>query len=345
MERSAWNVRPGHSGMYNHWDSERHGEGVGGLADMQPKLSVGLIVGEMRRRAEQNLAHLLAQDALPDLEIIVVDVGQAGGGLVGADHPSVRYTHRPDLAYYCDAQAELARQASAPFLAFVEDHSFATPGWARAVLAAFEDPRVAAVNYAFTNVDDARYSSRSILMAEYGYWMSPHPGGPVDFSSSTNIAYRLACLRSSLEGHESAFEAEFLIHRALLKQGWLIWLAPDAIVAHESWRNLADACAANGTNKRVLGARRASEGGWGLARRLAWAGGMAFAPALFLARLARSLRHRPSLWRRYLAGLPVCTAIYSYSAWCEALGYLFGAGASRHEFRARELSMRRDGLH
>lgn len=311
---------------------------------MQAKLSVGLIVGEMRQRAERNLAHLLAQDALADLELLVVDVGQEGGNLAGADHPSVRYTHRPELAYYCDAQGELVRQASTPFLAFVEDHSFATPGWARAVLAAFDDPRVAAVNYAFTNLDDARYLSRSVLMAEYGYWMSPHPGGPVDFSSSTNIAYRLASLRPLLEGHESAFEAEFLIHRALLKQGRLIWLAPAAVVAHESWRSLADACAANGTNKRVLGARRASQGRWGRVRRVAWAGGMVLAPALFLARLGRALWRRPPLWRRYLAGLPVCAVIYSYSAWCEALGYLFGAGSSRHEFRERELSMRRDGL-
>jgi len=33
---------------------------------MQMKLSVGLVVGEVRQRAEQNLAHLLAQDALGD---------------------------------------------------------------------------------------------------------------------------------------------------------------------------------------------------------------------------------------------------------------------------------------
>jgi hypothetical protein len=331
--------------MYNHVNSGSGNEGVGVPQHMRAKLSVGLIVGEMRQRAEQSVAHLLAQDAVEELELLVVDVGQESGGLIGADHPRVRYTHRPDLTYYCDAQIELVREASAPFLAFIEDHSFAAPGWARALLAAFEDPRVAAVNYMFTNAEDARYLSRSVLMAEYGYWMTPHPGGPLDFSSSTNIAYRLACLRPLLQGHESAFEAEFLIHRALLEQGRLIWLAPDAVVAHESWRSLADACAANGSNKRVLGARRASDGRWGYAFRLAWAGGMVFAPALFLARLAWALRHRPSLWGRYLTGFPVCVSIYSYSAWCEALGYLFGAGSSRHEFRARELSMRRDGLH
>lgn len=311
---------------------------------MQPQLSVGLIVGEMRERAQENLARLLAQDGLDALEILVVDVSPEGGGLPGADHPAVRYSHRPDLPYYCDAQYELVRQASAPLLAFIEDHSYPAPGWARAVLAAFGDPRVAAVNYAFTHTENAGYFSRSVLMAEYGYWMSPHPGGPVAFSSSTNIAYRLACLVPMLQGQGTAFEAEFLIHRALLEQGQVIWLAPGAIVAHDSWLRLADACAANGSNKRILGARRASVGGWGRARRLAWASGMVVAPALFVARLAWSLRHRPRLWGRFVAALPICSSIYCYSAWCEASGYLFGAGPSRREFRARELSMRRDGI-
>jgi hypothetical protein len=310
---------------------------------MQAQMTVGLIAGEMRQRAEQSLVHLLAQDALEKLEILVVDVDPKGGPLAGIDHPRVRYIHRPDFIYYCDAQGELARQASAPLLAFIEDHSFASPGWARAVLAAFEDPRVAAVNYTFTNAAEPGYLSCSILMAEYGCWMSPHPGGPVVFSSSTNIAYRRELLLLVLQGREPAFEAEFLIHRALLKQGGLIWVAPDAVVAHESWQNLADACAANGSNKRILGARRAADGQWGRLRRLMWAGGMLFAPAFFQARLAWALRNRPALWGRYLAALPVCAAIYSYSAWCEALGYLFGAGSSREEFRARELAVRRDG--
>lgn len=306
-------------------------------------MTVGLIVGEMRNRAENSVAHLLSQTALEKLEILLVDVDPEGGPLAGIDHPSVRCIRRPDFTYYCEAQAELARHASAPLLAFIEDHSFASPGWAQAVLSAFENPRVAAVNYTFTNAAEDGYLSRSILMAEYGHWMAPHPGGPVRFSSSTNIAYRRELLLPLLEGREPAFEAEFLLHRALQQRGGQIWVAPNAVVAHESWRTLPDACAANGSNKRILGARRAADGRWGSPRRLLWAGGMILAPALFLLRLAWVLRRRPSLWGPYLAALPVCAVLYSYCAWCEALGYLFGPGSSRDEFRSRELAIKRDG--
>lgn len=161
-------------------------------------------------------------------------------------------------------------------------------------------------------------------MAKYGYWMAPHPGGAVRFAASTNIAYRRDLLRRLLAG-----QAGFLIHRALLARGWRIVVAPGALVAHESWSRLGDACLADGANERALGASRAALGNWGVPRRIL--------------RLARSLRHRSALWGTFLAGLPVVASIYTYSAGSEAIGYLFGAGRSREEFRARELAVTRDG--
>jgi hypothetical protein len=307
------------------------------------ELTAGLIAGEERRRAGKSLAHLLAQTAIERMEIVVVDVDSRGGGLAGIDHPRVRYFHRPDLRYFSEAQGEIARQAGAPLLAYIEDHSFCDPGWAEAILKAFGNPRVAAVSYTFRNANQDTYMSRSILVAEYGHWMAPHPGGPVSVCSSTNVAYRRDLLTTLLEGGSPAFEAEFLFHRALRKNGWQCSVAPEARVAHESWLSLGDACQANGVNKRALGARRAEQGGWGIPRRVLWAGGMTLGPPLFLARLGWALRRRPALWGRYLAASPVCLAVYSYCAWCEALGYLFGPGSSREEFRARELSVRRDG--
>lgn len=309
---------------------------------MEPSLTAGLIAGELRRRAESSLQHLLAQTALDRMEILVVDLSPNPGRIAGTDHPRVRYLARPQLHYYCEAQAELASEARAPLIAFVEDHCYAVPGWAEAVLNAFENPRVAAVNYTFTNARDNGYVSRSILMAEYGHWMTPHPGGPVRISSSTNVAYRTGLLRKFIRGNQGIFETEFLVHRALQESGGEIHVAPAATVAHESWASVWEACLANGANKRVLGARRVENGRWGLPLRIAWAAGMLLVPALSLARLAWVLRNRPALWGTLLAGLPVIVAIDSYSAWCEALGYLSGAGASREEFRARELAVQRD---
>ncbi len=307
-----------------------------------PELSVGMIAGELRERAAKGLQLLLAQSAIGRMEILVLDMNPHAGPLEGAEHERVTYLPRPDFQYYCDAQAELVKQARAPLLAFIEDHSYASPGWAEAVLNEFRNPAVNAVNYTFVPAGKG-YLSRSILMSEYGQWMAPHPGGPIGCSSSTNIAYRREELLGLMQSDPEVMEVEFLIHRAIQHEGGQIRVASGATVAHESWEGLWDACRANGANKQVLGARRAANGGWGMPKRLIWAAGMALMPAFGSARLGWSLRSRPALWATYLAALPVIAIIYSYCAWREAKGYLMGAGGSREAFRALELDIKRDG--
>ena len=310
---------------------------------MPLEVTVGLIAGEMRSRAERSLRHLLSQTAIERMEVLVVDMTPAAGPLEGTDDPRVRYLARPDFSYYCDAQAEIMRQANAPIVAYVEDHCFASPGWAASILDTFSDAKVAIVNYTFKNANPDTYLSRAILVAEYGRWMAPHPGGPVAFSSSTNLAYRTDLLRAAAGTDGGVFEAEFLIHRHIQERGGLICVSPHATVAHESWLDLGRACVANGSNTRVLGARRAQVGGWGWPRRLAMAAAMPFMPGLLLARLAWSMRNRPALWSTYVVSLPVVTLIYAYCAMSEGLGYIAGAADSREEFRRNELGVKRDG--
>jgi hypothetical protein len=308
-----------------------------------PGLAVGLIAGDLRERAERSLRHILAQTALERMEVVVVDVNRSGGSFAGSDHPKVRYLHRPQFRYYCQAQGEVVRQARAPVVAFLEDHCYAEPTWAEAILEALKNPKVGAVNYTFTYTTGATYLSRSLLMAEYGHWMAPHPGGKVRITSSTNLAYVRELLLAAMGQDEDNFEAEFLIHREIQKSGWEIHVAPRATVAHESWTTLHAAGLANGAVKRLLGSRQAERGNWGMGRRLIWALGMILTPALFIARLARVIRPRPALWGRFITSLPVLAVIYTYCAWSEALGYLRGAGPIREEFLARELAVRRDG--
>ena len=310
---------------------------------MPLEVTVGVIAGEMRSRAERSLRHLLCQTAIERMEVVVVDMTPAAGPIEGTDDPRVRYLPRPGFTYYCDAQAEIMRQANAPIVAYVEDHCFATPEWAASILDTFSDANVAVVNYTFKNANPDTYLSRAILVAEYGRWMAPHPGGPVAFSSSTNVAYRTDLLRGVAGTDAGVFEAEFLIHRRIQKRGGLTYVSPQATVAHESWLDLSRACVANGSNTRVLGARRAQVGGWGWPRRLAVAAAMPFMPGLFLARLAWSMRNRPALWSTYVVSLPVVSVIYAYCAMSEALGYIAGAGDSREAFRRNELGVKRDG--
>ena len=69
---------------------------------------------------------------------------------------------------------------------------------------------------------------------------------------------------------------------------------------------------------------------------------MAATPALHVARLARSLIRRPSLWPLFWMSLPLMVVVYTHGAYAEAMGYLFGEGNCHESFRDLEISIARE---
>jgi hypothetical protein len=68
---------------------------------------------------------------------------------------------------------------------------------------------------------------------------------------------------------------------------------------------------------------------------------MALTPPLHVARLARSLVPRPTLWPLFWMSLPLMLLVSTVGSLSEAAGYLFGAGDSRERFRDLEISTER----
>jgi len=98
---------------------------------------------------------LLSQD-LParEFEVLVVDnnpqpemrgtVEGLARARPGVEGPTLRYIHEPRLGLH-NARHAAARAARAPVIALIDDDAVADPGWLRALLAAYDDPAIAAV--------------------------------------------------------------------------------------------------------------------------------------------------------------------------------------------------------
>jgi glycosyltransferase involved in cell wall biosynthesis len=306
-----------------------------------PVLTAAVIVGRQGPRAERCLRHLLAQTALARMEIVAVDISSEGQRIARSDHASVRWIHRPGLATMGAARTECVRAALGEIVAFIEDHSYADPGWAEAVIAAFDQP-VDLVSYAMMNANPERLLCRTFMMVEYGRWHDPAISGFIPISASNNVAYRRRALDPYLSRLHHLFEAEYVLHRDMQGRGARIWLAADAKVAHENWKKLGDGVRANNVMKRLLAAGRAAEGRGSLSTRAAWAAAMIVTPPLHVARLARSLAPRPVLWPLFVMSLPLMALVYGASAYSEAMGYLLGAGDSSARFRDLEVSIARE---
>ena len=303
-----------------------------------PLLSVAVIAGALRGRAQRVLDALSEQDAAADLEVLVVDLEPDAEPLRVPAPLTAVHVPLPG-AMLSRAKGEAVRRASAPAIAFLEDHCYPRPGWASALIEAHRGPW-AAVGYAFENANPETWLSRASLVADYGVFIDPERG-TADFLSGNNVSYKRDALLALGDSLDALLIVDYNAHVALRERGEQLFIEPRALAAHENYTRLADLASANRSYCRAMAANRAA--GWGRPRRLFYAAvSPVAAPAIKLVRLVRTLAGRPRVALRALAAAPVIAVAYAAGAAGEARGYLDGsAEAAEAEFLVWELATER----
>jgi hypothetical protein len=285
-----------------------------------PALSVAVVVGSLRKRAQRTIDAVGAQDVAGQIELLVVDTAASGAEpLRPPSGVRARVLAEPG-AEMAHARGEAVRRAEAPVVAFLEDHAIPQDDWAQAVIGAASEGW-AAIGYAFTNANPQTWASRGALMADYAPWAHPARRGPAARLSGNNVAYdrdALVALGARLDG---LLVVDFNLQAELAAGGGGLFLESRALVAHENFDRVSHLCAANHAYCRLMAIERARS--WHAPRRALYAAAaLPVVPVLKLARLAAGLRGRRPLWPRVLASLPVILATYCSSAAGEARGYL-----------------------
>jgi hypothetical protein len=290
-----------------------------------PRLSVVMIVGEERERARRAVAAVAAQSVADALELVVVDLRPDRGPVAEDVRLETTVLERPAETSWSAVRHGGAVAARAPVVAFVEDHVYAEPAWAEALLHTYDTHRDAvAVGYAFANArDDGRPDGT--LFAEYGRWVVPAAGGRWSALPGNNVSYRRDALLELAGRGAGALAVDFTLHAELLRRGSFL-VAPGAVVRHEGFPRLTDTMRANHEYGRVLAAARVARGSWSPARRALYAAGSPVVPLLNAVRLARTLRGR-GLWSSALRSAPTCLAIWMAAASGELVGYVTRSGA------------------
>lgn len=110
-----------------------------------------------------------------------------------------------------DAWSQGARQASAPIVAFTEDHAFPQPGWAEALVETHKEPWYA-VGPAVENANPRSPISRADMFMNFlNQFRSPE--GPADSLLGHNTSYKREVLsRMTVQELQAALRSESVLH-------------------------------------------------------------------------------------------------------------------------------------
>ena len=308
-----------------------------------PPLSVVLVAGSQRARAQHVVDALAAQTVAHELEVVVVDVAPVSVPPLDRRGLRTHYARRPDIKRWGAARVEGVHAAKAGVVAFIEDHCFPAPTWAEVLIDAHRGPWVA-VGYAFTNANPQTYVSRSSMMARYGAFAHPARRGPSRLLSGNNISYKRQTLLEFGPALEGLLAIDLNLQELLARRGAPMFVEARALAAHQNFTSVISEGRTGHAYCRLLAARRAEIQRWGTLRRLVYGvAAPAGAPAIRLARLLTGMAGRPALWATVTAGLPAIAIEYLFDATGESLGYLAGAGNAERETMRWELEADRTG--
>jgi hypothetical protein len=301
-----------------------------------PLLCVIIVVGSLRCRGQRAVDAIRAQSIAERLELVVIDTADP---LV---HPDLVLTgvarlvqiRVPEGTLWGVCRSQALQHATAPVVAFIEDHCFASPRWAEMLIEAFHHGH-ASVGYGFQNANPQTRTSRVGMLLDYGAWQLPTRSRVAERLPGNNVAYRKAAIDVFGPELSDLLEADYILQERLLAQGHSLYVAANAEVSHQNFDHLPATMAANFAYARLLAFHRYRSSHWSPLRRLVYTVGtpMVSAP-MRLARLLGSFRFRAdarhALWN-CLQALPQILLLFAWASVGEALGYSIGVGRARED--------------
>jgi len=308
---------------------------------LAPRLSVVMVVGACRERAQYALNQLCAQTPIDALEIVVVDVAAPGVPQLSIPAAApVAIVPANGLEHWGKARRLGLERTSAPVIAFIEEHCFTEPGWAAALLEAHEGPWVS-VGYGFRNANPESSVSRAAMVTDYGLWLDGPRRGPVRWLPGNNVSYKREAFLSLGDRLEGALATDFVAHETFRERGSPMFVEPRAIARHMNFTTVRETGITNYVWCRAMAARRADSAGWSRVRRIAQSlVTPATAPVYRIARLFGAFRDRRKLGQ-FVASLPVLLVVSVWAGFGEAAGYGLGTGNAEAELKRWELDVER----
>jgi len=293
-----------------------------------PEMSVIVITPDNYETIRKTIKRLRAQNVRDRLEVVIVVPSINSVGLDESDlkdFHQVRVVEVGAITNTASARVAGVRHASAPVVAFVEDHSFPASGWAEALIKAHRQPW-AAVGPVMANANPNSLISWANLIIEYAEWLEPRPAGVFDHLPGHNGSYKRTILLDYGPDLEAVMEAESVLHWDLRAKGYQLYLEPAAKTYHQNFSGAFSWIPLRFHGGRLFAASRAKR--WSPSRRCLYAACAPIIPFVRLWRIVRELRWPGRQCDLLPRVLPVLMAGLAVHGAGELIGYAFGAGSA-----------------
>lgn len=306
-----------------------------------PELTAALVVGRRRERATDCLRSILDQRGAR-IEILVVDLAIGAPPLTGADDPRVRTIVPPAGTLFAEARAVAVREASAPLIAFLEEHALAMEGWAAAIVTAHGE----GWDGVGGEVQDLRGGdpvARVVSLMNDIRWLEPARAREVSFLPSHNSSYRRELLLRLGGELASLLRVESVLCQRLTRDGARLYLEPRVRFVHLYETSLRSNARVYFLYNRYLSVARAEANRWPAWKRLVYILGAPLMPLHYLVKFYGVVKsERPDLLRHAVAGAPRILAAQIAAAVGHTVGLLAGVGDAEVEFSEYELCEERE---
>jgi hypothetical protein len=222
------------------------------------------------------------------------------------------------------SRAAGVREATAPIVAFAEDHSFPEPGWAEALIRAHDDGWCAVGPDVVNANPDRMVGWADVLLGQRK--IDPERAQVVEDLPGRNSSYKRDLLLGYGPELEQLLEMETLLHWDLRAKGNELYLEPAARTSHVNHDHLPGFVREHFYVGRLFAGQRARS--WSRGRRLAYAGGAPLIPFVRLWRIAPEVRRYARKYRLVPGVLPPLLLGLVVGATGELLGYAAGPGSS-----------------
>jgi GT2 family glycosyltransferase len=295
-----------------------------------PALSVVLVTPHRFGTLRKTMRRLREQTIAAQIEVVIVAPSLAHLGFDERERFGLAAVHLAESGAEHTLGAAKAlgvRTATAPVVAFAEDHCYPAPDWAEELLAAHAGPW-AAVAPAIDNANPESAISWANLLIAYGHWLAPARSREIGDVPAHNSSYKRAALLAFDEGIATMLGREGSMHEALRARGERLYITGAARAYHMNPTRTPDWLVLRFNAGRLFAATRAAAGRWTTPRRLLYCAASPLFPLIRLRILATQLRDagRGGLLLPILPALLLGLLAHTVG---EVAGYLLGEGQTR----------------